>query len=182
MAMQLLLTKDVDDLGRSGDIVKVKPGYARNYLLPRGFGVTADKNALRMQDRLQEERRKRAAEDHKESKKFAAELEGKTFIIYVKVDPEGHMYGSVSANDIRQLIEDEAKIILGKKGVVLKQPIKQIGVYAITLKLKEEVLTEITVKVLAEGTVEEEEVPEEAPEEAPAEESVEESAEEKSAE
>lgn len=157
MATQLLLIKDVEDLGRSGDVIKVKPGYARNYLLPQGLGVTANKNALRMQDRLQEERRKRAAEDRKESEKFAVELEGKIFITYVKVDPEGHMYGSVSANDIKKLLEEEAKIILGKKGVQLKQPIKQTGNYPITLKFKEEVTTSVIVKVLAEGTTETEE-------------------------
>ena len=64
---QLLLIDDVDDLGRSGEIVKVKPGYARNFLLPKKRGVVADKNALRMQARLKEERALRAEVDKKRS-------------------------------------------------------------------------------------------------------------------
>ena len=60
MATKLLLIEDVEEIGRSGDIVNVKPGFARNFLLPRGFGVVADKAALRMQARLKEEREKKA--------------------------------------------------------------------------------------------------------------------------
>src|SRR5579872_4257004 len=107
MQYQLLLVEDVDDLGRSGEIVKVKPGYARNFLLPRKFAVIADKGTLRMQARLQEERAKRAEVDKKEAEELALTINGKEVSILVKVDPEGHMYGSVSAHDIAHLFEKE---------------------------------------------------------------------------
>src|SRR5689334_17894347 len=99
MANKLLLMKDVEELGRSGDVVSVKPGYARNYLLPQGFAVLADKKALKMQARLQEERRKKAVEDKKEAEELAQAIDGVTLTTIVKVDHEGHMYGSVSAHD-----------------------------------------------------------------------------------
>ncbi len=154
MATKLLLTKDVEDLGRSGDIVSVKPGYARNYLLPQGFGIVADARALRMQTRIQEERRKKALEDKKDAEACAKQLEGKEFEIVVKVDPDGHMYGSVSSVDVLALIEKGTGIVLGKKAVALKHPIKKLGTHFVRLNLNEGVETEIKVTVTAEAKLE----------------------------
>jgi large subunit ribosomal protein L9 len=151
MATKLLLIKDVENLGRSGDVVSVKPGYARNFIMPRGFGIIADKSALRKQVRLKEERLKQAILDKQEAEKTAASIEGVTVSTIVKVDQEGHMYGSVSAHDIADLLSDQAKIILEKRSIVLKHPIKQTGVYPVTVKLKEGVTASITVKVMSEA-------------------------------
>ena len=104
MANKLLLLEDVEALGRSGDIVGVKPGYARNFLLPQGLAIIADKRALRMQARLQEERRNRAIVDRKESEELAAKLEGQNLTTIVKVDHDGHMYGSVNVADVADLL------------------------------------------------------------------------------
>lgn len=136
MNYQLLLIEDVDDLGRSGQVVKVKPGYARNFLLPQKFAVIADKGTLRMQSRLQEERAKRAEVDKKEAEILAERIKGKELTILVKVDPDGHMYGSVAAGDITHLLEREG-ISIEKKHVILPQPIKQLGPVTINLRLKE---------------------------------------------
>lgn len=150
MGNQLLLIQDVDDLGRSGDIVSVKPGYARNFLIPQKKAVIADKFTLRMQARLQEERAKQAEVDKKEAEQLAHKIEGKVLKIEVKVDPDGHMYGSVSAVDIARLFEKEG-IKLEKRNVLLAHPIKQLGVYPIVLKLKESVPAQITLKVMSEA-------------------------------
>lgn len=155
MANKLLLLKDVEALGRSGDIVSVKPGYARNFLLPQGVAVIADKNAIRMQARLQEERQKKAAEDRKESEKMAGSIEGLTLTTIVKVDHEGHMYGSVSAVDIVELLKEQASIELERRSIQLKHPIKETGAYTIHLKLKEGVTTSLKLKVMSEGAQEE---------------------------
>ena len=149
MSNQLLLLDDVDELGRSGDIVKVKPGYARNFLIPQKKAVVADTRALRMQAKLQEERAKRAIVDKKDAEEQAVRIQGMTLTITVKVDQEGHMYGSVSALDIVQLFEKEG-IQLEKRNVVLPSPIKELGVYNLTLKLKEGVTTAFTLKVESE--------------------------------
>lgn len=149
-ANQLLLLKDVEDLGRSGQVVKVKPGYARNFLLPRGFAVIADKGTLRMQERLQKEREVRALEDKKESEEIAKRLEVVTLTEIVKVDSEGHMYGSVSALDIIRLLEEQANIKVTKKTVQLKHPLKRTGVFTVDLKLPEEVMTQVTLKIVSE--------------------------------
>lgn len=150
MATKLLLIEDVEALGRSGDIVNVKPGYARNFLMPQGYAVVADKNALRRQARLQEERQKRAIVDKQEADKIAASLENVTLTTIVKVDHEGHMYGSVSAHDVANLLLEQAKVEIEKRAVALKHPIKETGVHAITIKLKEGVTTQVTLKIVPE--------------------------------
>lgn len=150
MSQKLLLIEDVESLGRSGDIVSVKPGYARNYLLPRGIATVATKNAIRMQARLQEERAKQAVIDREESEQISKSLEGVSITTEVKVDHEGHMYGSVSIADIQHLLEKE-KILLEKRSIQLKHPIKETGVFNIEVKLKEGVSTSFTLKVVAEG-------------------------------
>lgn len=150
MANEILLLEDVDNLGRSGDIVRVKPGFARNFLLPNRKAVFADENAKRIQARLQEERAKQAAEDRKASEKIAAELEKKTYTIEVKVDPDGHMYGSVSLVDIMKFLANDGYDV-AKKSIQLPHAIKKIGVYTIDLKLAEDVPASFQLKVIAEG-------------------------------
>lgn len=152
---KLLLIHDVEDLGRSGEVVDVKPGFARNYLLPQGFAVNADTYTLRMQQKLKEEREKQAAVDRKESEEIAKSLEGVVLSTVVKVDQEGHMFGSVSQLDIIKLLKDERGIELTKKMVKLPHPIKTTGVHDIELKLKEDVPVTIALKVVPDRIIEE---------------------------
>lgn len=151
MPMHMLLLEDVDDLGRSGDIVTVKPGFARNFLIPRRKALVADKNARRMQQRLKEEREEQAKIDREESEALAAKLEGVVLTTAVKVDHEGHMYGSVSAHDVVALLQQDQNIALERKMVALPHPIKTTGIHTLRLKLKEGVLAEIKLRVLPEG-------------------------------
>lgn len=149
MSNQLLLIQDVDDLGRSGDIVSVKPGYARNFLLPQKKAVIADKFTLRMQARLQDERKQQAAVDKTASEELAARILGLVVTIHVKVDPDGHMYGSVSAQDIVRLLGEQG-VSLERKNVVLPQPIKLLGSHPIHLRLKEGIPAQIQLDVVSE--------------------------------
>lgn len=163
MRNQLLLLDDVDDLGRSGDIVSVKPGFARNYLIPQKKAVIADKFTLRMQAKLKEERAKRADVDRKESEDLSKKIEGMTLEIRVKVDPDGNMYGSVSQTDIIHLFEDLG-IKLERRNILLTHAIKTLGVQTINLKLKEGVPTHFTLKVVSETALPEEEMAQQSPE------------------
>jgi len=157
MATQILLIEDVEDLGRSGDVVKVKPGFARNFLLPKGLAVFADKNALRIQTKLQKERLQKASEDRKEAEDLAKLIEGISITSVVKVDQEGHMYGSVSQADILHFLKEQHKVVVEKKSIQLKHPIKTTGVHKIQLRLKEDVEATFSLKVISENA--EEEVP-----------------------
>lgn len=148
---KLLLIEDVFDLGRSGEVVSVKPGYARNFLIPQKKAVVADKQTLKMQERLKKERSARAVKDKKESQELAQQLETITISTSVKVDPEGKMYGSVSVNDIIHLLEKEG-VKIEKRSIVLKHPVKEIGVTEIPLKLKEGIESKVVLKITAESS------------------------------
>lgn len=150
MAQQLLLIKDVDHLGRSGSIVRVKPGFARNYLIPMGYAIVADKKALRMQASLQEKREQLAVVDKQESEKLAEKIQGITLSTTVKVDHEGHMYGSVAAVDIVHLLAAQLGLEVEKRAVQLKHPIKTVGEHKVLIKLKEDVKAELLLTITAE--------------------------------
>lgn len=152
MATKLILIQDVEDLGRTGDLVTVKAGYARNYLLPKQKGILADKRALRLQERLQEERRKLAIVDKKDSEETSSRMQGMIIETIVKVDQEGHMFGSVSQSDIVRLLS-EKDIQVNRRMVQLGAAIKETGVYTIQLKLKEDVPAEFILKVIPDIVV-----------------------------
>ena len=156
MATQILLLEDVDNLGHKGEIVNVKSGYAFNFLIPKKFALVANANAVRRQARLQEERKVKALHDRSASEEIAQRLKDAAFTVEVKVDHDGHMYGSVTAHDILNLIKMQSGIELDKRALPLKHPIKQTGVHEITLRLKEGVEAMINLKVLVEGAVEHE--------------------------
>lgn len=148
---KLLLLKDVEDLGRSGEVVAVKPGFARNFLLPKKHAIYADANTLRMQERLRKERAVIAAEERKEALELAKLIEPMTLSITVKADPDGKMFGSVGAQEIIHLFE-EHKIKLTKKNIILRKPIKEVGSFEIPIKLQEDVETKVTLNIVAEKT------------------------------
>jgi large subunit ribosomal protein L9 len=150
MAAKLLLLEDIEALGRSGEIVNVKPGYARNYLIPQGIAIIADKRALRLQERLKEERQKKALIDQQESEEIAARLNGITVNTVVKVDQEGHMYGSVTAAEIVTFLQEQHQIEIEKKHIQIKHPLKTTGVHVIPVKLKEGVSASFNLKVMSE--------------------------------
>ena len=152
MQNHLLLLEDVVNLARKGETVKVKPGFARNFLLPQKKAVVVDKRTLRMQERLREERSKQAIQDRADSEKLAKELFEKTFELKVKVDPDGHMYGSVTANEIAKLLEKEGYAI-HRRSVKLLHGIKTLGTHEITLSLKEGVEAKFALKVTSETPI-----------------------------
>jgi large subunit ribosomal protein L9 len=153
MKTQYLLIEDIDSDRRSGDLVAVKPGYARNFLLPQKKAVIATKFTLRKQAQLQEERRKRAVVDRGESEKLAERIGTLVLECTVKVDQEGHMYGSVTQLDIVHLFEKEG-IQLERKNIILPHPIKTTGEHVLTLRLKEGVPATCQLKVVSEQVVE----------------------------
>lgn len=150
MTQKILLLEDVECVGRKGDVASVKPGYAHNYLVPRGMALVANRSALRRQIRLKEERLKQAEAEKIEALELASKINGETLEVTVKVDQEGHLYGSVSALDILHHLQAKTGILLEKKAIQLKHPYKEIGVFEIPLKFKEGVTATITLKIIAQ--------------------------------
>ena len=150
MKQQLLLLEDVEALGKKGEVVSAKPGYVRNFLLPKRLAVIASPNTLRKQERLRAEREKQAVIDRKEAEELIREIEGIALETRVKVDPEGHMYGSVSAGDIAILFQEKG-IPIEKKNIQLTRPIKETGAHKISLKLKEGMSASCQLTIIPEG-------------------------------
>jgi large subunit ribosomal protein L9 len=149
MKQQYLLISDVEDIGRSGEVISVKPGFARNFLLPQQKAVPASEHTLRMQERLKAERAKQADVDRKEAEELAAKLQGLTLTTTVKVDQEGNMYGSVGYADIIELFAKEG-LQMDRRNIGLNKPIKTTGAHPMTLKLKEGVTCSYTLNVVGE--------------------------------
>lgn len=146
MRQQYLLLNDVEDVGRKGTVISAKAGFARNYLLPQQKAVLATPHTLRKQEQLQKERAAQALVDKKASEELREKLEGTALHVFVKVDSEGHLYGSVSAADIARLFEKEGYKI-DRKNILLPHPIKVLGVYDLTLRLNEEVYCNYSLSV-----------------------------------
>ncbi len=152
MKQQLLLLQDVEALGKKGDVVSAKPGFVRNFLLPQRLAVVASTNTLRKQERLRAERAKQAVVDRQESEELVKQIETIILETRVKVDPEGHMYGSVSAADIALLFQQNG-LPVDRKFLQLTRPIKETGVHKILLKLKEGVTATCQLTIIPEGVV-----------------------------
>ena len=149
-----LLLQDVFNLGRSGEIVTCKPGYARNFLEPQGKVIRADKNTLKLQEKLKQERVIRAQEDKKEAEELAVLLKEIVLEATVKSDKGGHLYGSVSSQDLANLLEELNGVKLNKKAFLIRKPIKQVGTYTIDIALNEGVSAKVQLKVLSTTPIE----------------------------
>ncbi len=149
MKQQYLLTEDVEDVGRSGELISAKPGFARNYLLPQEKAVLASTHTLRMQAKLQAERAEKASVERKEAEELAAKIQGMALTITVKVDPEANMYGSVGPSDIIELFAKEG-ISVDRRNIGMNKPIKVVGDHQLTLKLKEGVTCGYVLHIIGE--------------------------------
>ena len=150
MKQQLLLLQDVEALGKKGEVVTARPGYTRNFLLPQRLATIASPNTLRKQEGLRKERAQQAVVDRKESEDLAKQIESIILETRVKVDPEGHMYGSVSAGDIAKLFQENG-LPVDRKNIQLTRPIKATGVHKLVLKLKEGIMANSQLNIIAEG-------------------------------
>jgi len=146
--MEVILNESIENLGKAGDIVSVANGYARNYLLPRGIAIIADKKNLAKIERQREAILKKAAKMKEEYEALAAQLVGLDIEIPVKVGEEDKLYGSVTNLDIARAIEEKG-FEIDRKKIVLEEPIKALGEYEIPVKLSPDVTAAIKIKVVS---------------------------------
>jgi len=147
MQKQLLLLEDIHGVGRKGDVVKVKPGYARNFLVPQQKAEVATKQTLRKQERLKKEREEQAVKDRAESETLKGQIDKHEYETVVKVDHDGHMYGSVGPAEIVELVQEKDGIQLDRHMIRIGQPFKTLGTHVVPLRLKEGVTAEIAIKI-----------------------------------
>ena len=152
MSVQVILMDDVEHLGKIGDTVHVRDGYARNYLLPQGLAEPISKNALRKLDKIRKEREELMKIRRAEAMDKASKLKGQTLTVAAKVvegDEEGKLYGSVTAADIAKALT-EAGVAVDAAMVRLADPYKKLGTYELPIALMPEVVVNLTLAIVAE--------------------------------
>ena len=147
--MDVILREDVEKLGRAGEVVTVKDGYARNFLLPRGLAYLATDGNRRRLDEEHRQRDRRAAAEVSGARGVAAKLEAVSLSFTMKAGEGDKLFGSVTAGDIAERLKAEG-LPVDRKAVELEEPIKALGVYKVPIRLHAEVKPEIRVWVVKE--------------------------------
>ena len=147
--MKLILREDVDKLGESGDIVEVRAGYGRNYLIPQGKAMMATEGALKRVERMKEQAERRAELTIERAQDMADRLETTSVTIPVEVGEDERIHGSVTTQDIANALE-ERDISIDKRKITLDQDIKTLGEYTATVSLISEIKAQIKVWVVKE--------------------------------
>jgi large subunit ribosomal protein L9 len=145
--MRLILKEDVPKLGDAGDVVTVRPGYGRNYLIPKGKALLATEDRIRQlehQKRMIDDRQRKEIGAHEA---VARSLAGIELSFEVQVGEEGKLFGSVTNSDIQHRLAERG-FELERRRIQLPEPIKQVGDYEVTIRLHREVQTEIKVSVV----------------------------------
>ena len=146
--MEIILLTDINNLGESGDIISVKPGFARNKLIPQGLALRASKKNIA----IASERKKSLAakiDRENQSMKILADRLGKTEItIEVKVGDEEKMFGSIKNKDIQKELIDKGFDDVKKNQIIIKEPIKALGIYHIKIKVSKDIFSDVKLYVI----------------------------------
>jgi len=148
--LQVILRESVDKLGKPGQLVRVKPGYARNYLLPRGLAELATPGLVRELERRDALRARHEAKSHDEARAIADRLEATELRFEVNAGPTGSLFGSVTATNVADRLWDGEKIRIDRRKVSM-QTIKRIGRYTVPIEVFQDVTAELRLLVVPEG-------------------------------
>ncbi len=146
--MEVILKETIDTLGREGDIVKVKPGYGRNYLLPQQKAVAASPANIALFEKDQAAIQARIKEETKAAEAIAKKLAGTTLSIAMLTGGEERLFGSVTSSDIAKKLAEDTSVEIDKKNILLKEPIKELGESNVTVKVGFQTSVDITVQVV----------------------------------
>jgi large subunit ribosomal protein L9 len=147
--MQVILRGSLENLGGAGDVVNVKPGYARNYLIPQGLAFEATEANVRRIDREKAQVVKRANEDLQAARQRATAFEGVSVTFTARAGEEGKLFGSITNADIAEKLAEQG-IEVDRKQIQIDEPIKALGVFSVPVRLHAEVRPELKVWVIKE--------------------------------
>jgi large subunit ribosomal protein L9 len=147
--MEVILREDIEKLGARGQVVRVAPGYARNFLLPRKLAVPANESNKKIVEQEREAYLRREAKAASEAVDLGKLVGAVTVTITQKAGAEGHLFGSVTAKDIAEALERQ-NFTIDRRKIQLDNPIKQTGEYKVPIRLHREVSVEVNVNVVAE--------------------------------
>jgi large subunit ribosomal protein L9 len=145
--MDIILLQDVETLGTSGDIIKVKPGYARNFLFPRGLAVRSSKQNRALADEKKNSAKARKLRETQVYEELINKLKNTEVTIEVQVGEEDRLFGSVTSQDIHKVLLEKG-IEIDRHSIVLEEPIKALGIYDVNVKVAKGLLQEVKVYVI----------------------------------
>jgi large subunit ribosomal protein L9 len=145
--MQVLLLKDVEQLGDAGDIKNVADGYARNYLLPRNLAVVATPGAVKQAETMRKAEQSRQAKALSEAQALAQELDGTTVTFEARAGEGERLYGSITNAHIAEALEEKTGLEVDRRKLVLEEPLKELGTHAVTIRLASEAEAKVTVVI-----------------------------------
>ena len=145
--MEIILLERVEKLGQMGDVVKVKPGYARNFLLPQGLAIPLTHGNERRLAALRKQRQERELRESKDAKELAASFKHLMLVITAKTGENGKMYGSVTPANIIEQLQEQFEIKLDRRKLHIEEPIRTVGDHEIELRLHSEVRTSLKIRV-----------------------------------
>lgn len=146
---EIILKESVEHLGEAGDVVDVKPGYARNYLLPQGMAIRATEGNLRQLKEKRRHRERAAAREREVADELARRLQDLSLTFDVQAGEDGQLYGSVTNRDIARMAAEQG-VEIEPEDIRLDEPVKELGVYSVTIDLHEDVQPEVKIWVVAE--------------------------------
>jgi large subunit ribosomal protein L9 len=147
--VKLLLRSDVDGVGKRGDLVEVADGFARNYLVPKGFAVAATPGIEAQATSMRRSRDLRDAADRASAEEIAKTLVPAIITITSRASGEGKLFGSVSVNDLVEAVAVQTPVELERRHILLEEPLKTVGTHSVPVKLHSDVQFQITVEVVA---------------------------------
>lgn len=145
--MKIILKENLEKLGQAGEVVEVRDGYARNYLVPRNLAVPAEKGNLASIDRILKEKESRENKKKREALSCKEKIEEISCTAEVLVGEEDKVFGSVTALEISRMLKDKG-FFVDKRNVTLEEPIKALGVYSVPVKLHPEVVASLKLWVV----------------------------------
>ncbi len=151
--MKVLLLQDVDNLGLAGEVAKVANGYGRNYLLPQGLAMLATPGALRQAETIRQAGELQRAREKEDALAIANQINGAVLVFERRAGERDKLYGSVTATEISQALNDKFGLDIHKRKIALPEPIRTLGEWDLSIKLMIEVSAFVKVVVVNEGEV-----------------------------
>lgn len=146
---KLILTHEVSNLGEPGDVVDVKDGYARNYLLPRNYAITWSRGAAKQVDSIRAARQSRAIHDREDAEALAVKLQADSVNVSVRAGEGGRLFGAVTVSTIAEAIDAAVSGTVDKRRIDVGQPIKTLGAHTVTVRVHSEVTAQVRLNVVA---------------------------------
>ena len=145
--MEVLLLKDVEQLGEAGEIKRVSNGYARNFLIPRGLAVIATPGAVRQAELQLESEARRQAKELDEAQALAQALDGRTVTFQARAGESDRLYGSITNANIADALSEQVEQEVDRRKIEMDEPLKELGTHAVTIRLAPGAVAKVTVVI-----------------------------------